>query len=260
MCIVDSVGQGCANTPADVRTVQILLNLNHPAAGSRVVVDGIMGQNTMTNISTFQTGPMGLPLSDGRVDPDSATLRALARGIPAGLSATTLQGIMIDADASRVALFTDALVSEVAARAIDTPLRQAHFLAQIGHESGELRYTEEIASGDAYEGRLDLGNTQPGDGKRFKGRGLIQLTGRTNYEVYGKSIGVDLLTGGNWQRVATDPHLAVDVACWFWQTRNLNVLADADDISAITRRVNGGLNGLVDRQRILTRGKFFLVR
>ncbi len=137
-------------------------------------------------------------------------------------------------------------------------MRRAYFLAQVGHESGELRYTEEIASGDAYEGRRDLGNTEAGDGRRFKGRGLIQLTGRANYRGFGEAIGVDLLSNDNAQRVATDPGLAVEVACWFWQARGLNALADEDDAHAVTRRINGGLNGLADRLRQLDRARFFL--
>jgi putative chitinase len=142
------------------------------------------------------------------------------------------------------------------AAGINTPLRMAHFLAQTGHESGDLLYTEELASGQAYEGRADLGNTQPGDGPKFKGRGLIQLTGRANYVAYGQSIGQDLTVDGNWAKVATDPSLAVDVACWFWTKHDLNALADNDQLNTITQRINGGLNGLPDRTEHLERAKF----
>jgi putative chitinase len=90
----------------------------------------------------------------------------------------------------------------------------AHFIAQIGHESASFLFAEEIADGSAYEGRIDLGNTQSGDGKRFKGRGLIQLTGRANYAAYSKDSGVDYVAKP--QVVASDPVVAVDVACWFW--------------------------------------------
>lgn len=165
---------------------------------------------------------------------------------------------MIDATDANIGKYTAALLANMQSRSISTSLRQAHFLAQVGHESGELRYAEEIASGAAYEGRADLGNTQPGDGPRFKGRGLIQLTGRANYQTYGQAIGKDLVNNAQWTQVATDPNLAVDVACWYWQTHNLNQDADQDDITTITRRINGGLNGLDDRQRLLTRAKFFL--
>jgi len=179
--------------------------------------------------------------------------------MPPGFSAEKLQGVMINARTQDIGTYADPLAAKMAARAIDTPLRQAHFLAQVGHESGELHYTEEIASGDAYEGRLDLGNVQPGDGRKFKGRGLIQLTGRANYTAYGDEIGVNLVDGDNCGRVATDPNLSVDVACWFWQMYGLNALADQDNVQAITRRINGGLNGLMDRARQLARGKFFLL-
>jgi len=119
-------------------------------------------------------------------------------------------------------------------------------------------YSEETASGAAYEGRNDLGNTQAGDGPRFKGRGLIQLTGRNNYTAYGNDTGKNLTDGGNPQLVAADPSLAVDVSCWFWDTNNLNTLADADDIIGVTKAVNGGLNGLESRKAYLRRAKFFL--
>lgn len=134
---------------------------------------------------------------------------------------------------------------------ISTPLRQAHFLAQVLHESGSLKYCEELASGDAYEGRRDLGNLIKGDGKRFKGRGLIQLTGRANYRIYGKAIGVDLEAKP--ELVAT--LYAVDVAGWYWNSRKLNELADKDDAKAVTKKVNGGYNGLEDRLKYLQRAK-----
>jgi len=143
---------------------------------------------------------------------------------------------------------------------ISTPLRMAHFLAQLAHESGELRYAEEIASGDAYEGRADLGNSEPGDGRRFKGRGLIQLTGRSNYEAYGKTRGKDYTVSNKTDLLANDPFIAVDVSCWYWVENDLNSLADRDDIRAVTQAINGGYNGLEDRKAKLERAKFFLMR
>lgn len=134
----------------------------------------------------------------------------------------------------------------------------AHFLAQVGHESGDLRYTEELASGDAYEGRADLGNTQAGDGPRFKGRGLIQLTGRANYVAFGAARRRDFVTGANNMLLSTDANLAVDVSCWFWTTHDLNALADGGDLKAITKKVNGGCNGLADRAENLQRAKCLL--
>lgn len=131
------------------------------------------------------------------------------------------------------------------------PLRQAHFLAQIGHESGELRYREEIASGAAYEGRRDLGNTRRGDGVRFKGRGLICCTGRANYAEYDAFRDLQGLLLREPERVAADPELCCDVAGWYWHMRSLARYADHDDLRGLTHRVNGGYNGLRDRQRLL---------
>ena len=104
---------------------------------------------------------------------------------------------------------------------IDTDKEIAAFIAQIGHESGQLRYVEEIASGAAYEGRKDLGNTQKGDGKRFKGRGLIQITGRYNYQELSKDLGEDFIKN---PELLSTPKYAVQSACWFWNKNKLNDL------------------------------------
>jgi putative chitinase len=135
----------------------------------------------------------------------------------------------------------------------------AHFLAQTGHESGELRWTSEFASGSAYEGRAGLGNTQPGDGQRFKGRGLIQITGRANYTAYSKASGTDFTTDATAVLLSHDPATAVAASCWFWNMKGLNELADRDDFVGITRRINGGTNGLAERAAILARARFFLL-
>lgn len=135
---------------------------------------------------------------------------------------------------------------------IDTPLRKAYFLAQLAHESGSLQYVKEIATGGAYEGRKDLGNTEPGDGVRYKGRGLIQITGKANYKTCGDALGVDLV--GNPDLLET-PALAAASAGWFWATHNLNASADSDDIKTNTRKINGGFTGLQDRIERLTDAK-----
>lgn len=121
---------------------------------------------------------------------------------------------------------------------INTPMRIAHFLAQIAWESDSLKYVEEIASGAAYEGRKDLGNTEPGDGVRFKGRGLIQITGRANYKKYGDSLGLDFTHDWKW-RLMAEPFYAADSAAWFWETHGLNELADKDEFTKITKIING---------------------
>ena len=135
---------------------------------------------------------------------------------------------------------------------IDSELRVAHFLAQTCHELDGFCTTVEYASGQAYEGRTDLGNTQPGDGVRYKGRGLIQLTGRANYKQYGDLLQLDLV--GDPDR-ASQPATSLVIACEYWQQHRLNAFADQDDIETITRRINGGLNGLDDRRASLQRAK-----
>lgn len=135
---------------------------------------------------------------------------------------------------------------------MDNPLRLAHFMAQLAHESGNFKYMEEIASGQAYEGRADLGNTQPGDGKRYKGRGPIQLTGRANYRRFGHKAGINF---ERYPEIVANPSIGLHVACLYWKDRNLNGLADADDLEAITRKTNGGLNGLADRKAQLAKAK-----
>jgi putative chitinase len=141
--------------------------------------------------------------------------------------------------------------------AIAAPARQAAFLAQLAHESGQFRFMEEIWGPTPAQLRYEpvstlatrLGNTQPGDGKRFKGRGPIQLTGRANYQRFGSALGLDLVADP--PRAAT-PEVAFRIAGLFWQRNGLNDLADQatpDAFRRITRRINGGENGLADRER-----------
>ncbi|CAF2153972.1 unnamed protein product [Rotaria magnacalcarata] len=132
---------------------------------------------------------------------------------------------------------------------INTPARKAAFLAQLAHESGQLRYMKEIASGEAYEGRKDLDNNQPGDGKLFKGRGPIQLTGRANYAAAGKDLGLDLV---NNPELVETPEVGFRTSVWFWNKRQLNKLADRNtlkDFRNITKKINGGNNGSADREK-----------
>lgn len=135
---------------------------------------------------------------------------------------------------------------------ITTPLRMAHYLAQIAHESEELRYTKEIASGKAYEWRADLGNTHKGDGVRYKGRGLIQITGCANYQAYARYCGFDVVSN---PELLERPLGAVRSSMWYWSTHGCNELADQNDIRKVTRKINGGYNGLEDRKKYLERAK-----
>lgn len=146
--------------------------------------------------------------------------------------------------ASRADLFAGPLTAAMEEFDINTPARQASFLSQIGHESGQLRWVRELASGKAYEGRRDLGNTQPGDGVRFKGRGLIQITGRANYIACMMALDIDCVEQPELLEL---PINACRSAAWFWKSHGLNELADKGDQVKVTRRINGGTNGLADR-------------
>ena len=161
-----------------------------------------------------------------------------------------LRHVMPQAGA-RAEVFAPHIESACAEFGIVSPAAVAMFLAQIAHESGELRHVREIASGVAYEGRRDLGNTKTGDGERFRGRGLIQLTGRDNYRRCGQALGIDLIAQ---PEALEQPRWAAWSAGWFWQANGLTALAEGPDaLVACTRRINGGLNGLADRGRYYTR-------
>lgn len=161
-----------------------------------------------------------------------------------------LRDIMPNLPAAKRQLYLSHLNDAMREFEIATYLRAAAFLAQLAHESAELRYFQEIASGKAYEGRKDLGNTQPGDGVKFKGHGPIQITGRANHTACGKALGLDLV---NNPTLITQPENAFRSAGWFWDTRNLNALADGRLFKAITKKINGGFNGLADRQKYYDR-------
>jgi predicted chitinase/uncharacterized protein YcbK (DUF882 family) len=129
---------------------------------------------------------------------------------------------------------------------ITTRPRARMYLANLLHESAGFKYMEEIASGRAYEGRRDLGNTQRGDGVRFKGRGPIQLTGRSNYSRYGKLLGVNLIKN---PKLAAEPRIGFRTAAAYFKLRGLNELADRGDFRGVCKGINGGFNGYADRCR-----------
>lgn len=169
------------------------------------------------------------------------------------IDAQTISAIT-GASADRAREFAPHIAAAMAKHGIVTPIRQAAFLAQVGHESGGLKYTREIwgptPAQARYEGRKDLGNTQLGDGRRFLGRGLIQVTGRANYVRVGQKLGVDLVAAP--ERLE-QPDLACMSAALWWADNGCNELADKcaaggdAAFAALTRRINGGTNGLEDR-------------
>ena len=138
---------------------------------------------------------------------------------------------------------------------VNTFLRKAHFWAQMAHETGGFRWYGELGGKSyfqRYEGRKDLGNTRKGDGYKYRGRGIIHLTGRYNYTKYSKKLGIDLVNNPD---RAKDPDVAMLVALEYWKTRKINKYADKDDVRMVTRRINGGYNGLADRKRYLEKLK-----
>ena len=162
-----------------------------------------------------------------------------------------LRQIAPHASAENIKIYTPLLNKWMPYYSINTKLRQAAFLAQILHETGSLRYTEEIASGAAYDtGRLavKLGNTpqKDGDGEKYKGKGCIMITGFANYEAVSKGLGVDFVSH---PELLKEPNYAIQSACWWWTTHGLNGLADKKDFKAITKRINGGENGEKDREK-----------
>ena len=200
------------------------------------------------------------------------------------LTADSLRHIMPNASEVNILKYLDALKSQLNKFGINTPLRIAYFIAQIAHESGSFKYssenlnysakalrgvfgkyfpTDDLAEAYArqpekianrvYANRMNNGDEASGDGWRFRGRGLIQLTGRDNYTQCGSELKIDLINHPD--LLSDQPNMAVDAAAWFWDRHNLNTYADQDDIKRITKIINGGYNGLEDREAYLARAK-----
>jgi putative chitinase len=166
---------------------------------------------------------------------------------------------------SQAGVFISALNTAMSHRNINTPKRIAAFLAQVGHESGQLQYVREFG-GAQYLSKYDtgalavrLGNTpEPdGDGQKYRGRGLIQITGRDNYHQCSLGLfGDDRLLF--LPELLEQPQWAAESAAWFWEQNGFNELADRDQFNSITRRINGGLNGLQDRLQLWARARAVL--
>ena len=198
------------------------------------------------------------------------------------LTAEILRYVMPNASANNCAVYAELINQYAGVFGITTDIQLAHYLAQIAHESAELKYTEEIASGAAYEGRKDLGNVYPGDGKKFKGRGLIQITGHANYKAYNDyltktGMKVDLLKSPT---LLSAPLGATKSSLWFCKKHGVFDAALMDNgttivksvkdrgklktvtvnatLLKITRIVNGGYNGIEERNRYLRKAKYKL--
>jgi putative chitinase len=150
---------------------------------------------------------------------------------------------------------------------VTTTLRIAHFIGQAAHETQGFRYLSEVGSGkdlnhdgfddylEQYDFRKDLGDSHVGDGDKYRGRGLFQITGLFNYTLYGTRLGINLLAN---PAQAAQPETATLTACMFWSDRKLNALADADNCTAVTKKINGGSNGLAERLAYTNRLKTIL--
>jgi putative chitinase len=175
---------------------------------------------------------------------------------PTLVSLAQLHAVMPNLPAAKASSYIGPLNRALVEFHIDNRLRICAFLGQVAHESGELAWFHEFASGMEYDitvnPRLarELGNVKPGDGPRYKGRGPIQLTGRNNYIACGKALGLDLVDNPD---LAVQPGVAFRTAGWFWSTHGLNALADQGDYRTITRRINGGYNGWADRVKYYDR-------
>lgn len=170
---------------------------------------------------------------------------------PLAVTADELKAIVPAAPIDRLDSIVAPLNEAMAANGIDNPVRQSAFISQLAVESDQFRTFEEYASGSDYEGRSDLGNVQPGDGERFKGRGAIQVTGRANYEQLSAATGIDFVAN---PELVADPTHAIESAVWYWNSRNLNAVADQAGIVRVSEVVNGGHNALQQRVDNFTRG------
>lgn len=260
--------------PGDVPIWQTTLTTGHTGLVVRVFQNGsfetIEGNSSRTDLSSRNGGEVVLH-AHTRTDGKHTKLRGIIRpsrryhtppNSTTPMENTTRQ-MVITADQliqampglelDRADQLLDGFNMAAQLAEINTPRRMAHWCAQLGHESSSLRYMEEIATGQAYEGREDLGNVRPGDGRRFKGHGPIQVTGRANHAAATKWMRTERWIDSSIDfektpELLASPEYGFLGAAWFWSTRRLNALADHDKIDTVTRVINGGLNGLSDRK------------
>ena len=281
----------------EVRKLQQKLN----RLGYSLDEDGIFGGDCFDAVIDFQrkkglktdglvgSGTWGAieKALDEKERPVQSSTASTGTGIPSGenlVDRDTLSQIMPAAKSEDIDKYLAAINEGLARYQINTPLRIAHFIAQIAHESGAFKYSSENLNYSAkalrsvfgkyfktdqeaeeyarkpekianrvYGGRMGNGEETTGEGWKFRGRGLIQLTGKENYQNCARAIGIDI--DAEPDKLASDPKAAVLAAGWFWDARKLNDKADADDVLTITKRINGGTHGLDDRKAYLARAK-----
>lgn len=240
--------------------------------------------NGLENPNAIAVGQvLKIPEQTAPPQPEAPSGPVVGGGPAVVLTAPLLKEIMPKATDANIDKYLDPLNTELAKFQINTPMRQAQFIAQVAHESGYFRYnvenlnysakalravfgryfpSDEAAAACArqpekianvvYANRMGNGDTASGDGWSFRGRGLIQLTGKDNYTKCGEGMGVDFISNPH---LLQEPEGAVGGACWYWDSRNLNKYADQDDVKKITKLINGGYNGLKDREAILKKAK-----
>ena len=200
--------------------------------------------------SVVLRAPSGKATADAHAAAAAKPVPASVSKTPALVTLPQLRAVMPELPLAKAELYIAPLNRAMAEFKIDDRLRICAFLGQVAGESGELAWFQEFASGWEYDisvnPRLarELGNLKVGDGPRYKGRGPIQLTGRSNYVACGKALGIDLVDNPN---LAIQPSIAFRTAGWFWSTHGLNQLADQEDYRGITLRINGGYNGYAAR-------------
>lgn len=215
------------------------------ALGYSLMVDGVMGSQTRVMLQAFQRG-RGLA-TDGIAGPQTvkALQAAIAeKGEPRAAPVTVTPAMLTALAKAFGGKPSQVVTGGIADNAgylleggIDTPARIAEFMAQACLETDYFKVLEEYASGAAYEWRADLGNTVAGDGRKFKGRGIFQCTGRANYTAYGKRLGIDLLKE---PALAARPDISVRIAVLYWNDKGLSAYADRGDTAAISRGINRG--------------------
>ncbi|MFS0561108.1 LysM peptidoglycan-binding domain-containing protein, partial [Terribacillus sp. 179-K 1B1 HS] len=250
----DGGSDGGSTRPTTTYTVKSGDNLSSIAQRFGMTLSEIISLNNITNPDKLQIGQKlkvydngsgnddgndnGGGIGDGGA-PTSRVTEAQLNQI--GWSSTYISQTMLDDLNSCLERYN-----------ITTKSRLSHFISQCSHESGAGRWKTELADGTAYEGRTDLGNTQPGDGPKFKGAGYIQLTGRYNYTRFGNAIGDPQVVAQGVNYVAANyPWTS---AGFWWHSNNMNALCDTNpSVEAVTRRVNGGYRGLEDRRMYYNR-------
>lgn len=231
-----------------VKELQILLNKN----GYSLIIDGICGEKTITAFNQFKEK---YKLTN-KNEIGKMTLDYLIKySTNQILTVEQLKQIYSLTPVEKIKLFIEPINQTLIKFNITNKSRICAFLAQAGHESSGLKYTEELASGNAYEFRKDLGNIYRGDGMRFKGHGIFQITGRDNHTKVSQYFGEDFISN---PRKLCEPFWASLSAGWYWHTRGLNLIADYHNLNSfrqITKKINGGYNGLEDRLNYWSRAK-----